>query len=151
MKTFSSWDIIDQLVGITPIYLNAFVQPNRNLYGIRATESEKQGDRKARIFNEADVFGIALAWMLFESGLRTEPIRRIMNELAGTKKANANKTAEVLMRRGTEYIVIVREPRRPRGNADPQPIIGTAKKANLLTSLRTIPLRMCFWLPWGRS
>jgi|GEM_PF-3746901 len=144
-KTFESRDVIEQLVGITPIYLNAFV--HREHYGIAASKSDK--DAKARLFSEADVFGIALAWMLFESGLRIQAIRRVMKEIAGTKKANANKTAEVLMERRVEYVVVIREPRKPRGKAEPQPIVKTGKKADLAAVISQNPTANVLIVPVG--
>jgi hypothetical protein len=118
IKVFESWDITDLLVGITPIYLNSFL--HRELYGITATVSDEGGETKLRLFNEADVFGIALAWMLFESGLRTQAIRGILNKLAGTKRANAKKAAHVLLRSEADYIVVVREARKPKSSKDPE-------------------------------
>ena len=75
---FSSPDVT-RLVGITPIYLNALV--HRKLYGISPSISERHGEMKVRIFSEEDLFGIALVWMLFESGLRTQSIREILVQL----------------------------------------------------------------------
>jgi len=118
MQSFLSSEVTDLLVGITPIYLNSFLQ--RELYGITATFSDEHGETKVRLFNEADVFGIALAWMLFESGLRTQAIRGILNKLAGTKRANAKKAAHVLLRSQADYIVVVREARKPKSSADPE-------------------------------
>src|ERR1700730_14733403 len=96
VKAFGSSEITDVLVGITPICLNSFLQ--RQLYGITTTLSDEHGETKQRLFNEADVFGIALAWMLFESGLRTQAIRTVLNKIARTKSANAKKAAQVLLR-----------------------------------------------------
>src|SRR2546430_2594610 len=121
IKGFSSSDISDVFVGITPIYLNNFLQ--RKLYGIAATESDRYGETKTRIFNEADVFGIALAWMLFESGLRTQPIRRILRKLARSKQANAKAAANALLKSRTEFLVIVSEPRRPKVRANSEKIL----------------------------
>jgi predicted Fe-Mo cluster-binding NifX family protein len=86
----------------------------RQLYGITATLSDEHGETKLRLFNEVDVFGIALAWMLFESGLRTQTIRSVLNKLASTKSANAKKAAQVLLRSQVEFIVVVREARKPK-------------------------------------
>jgi hypothetical protein len=69
--------------------------------------------------------------MLFESGLRSQAIRRILNELGGTKKANARITAEALRKAGAEYIVVMREPRKPKGKTEPEPSIRTAKRSEV--------------------
>jgi hypothetical protein len=129
MLEIESSDITDLLVGITPLYLNTFFR--RKLYGITASVQEGEVRAKRRLFSEADVYGIALVWMLFESGLRTQVIRRILNELGGTKKANARATAEVLHKSGAEYIVVLREPRKPRSKTEPEPKIRTAKNSEL--------------------
>src|SRR5438045_2878515 len=119
----------DLLVGITPLYLNTFIQ--RKLYGITASVQSGKVREKRRLFSEADVYGIGLVWMLFESGLRTQVIRRILNELGGTKKANARITAETLRKARAEYIVVIREPRKPKGKSEAEPEIRTAKRSEL--------------------
>jgi hypothetical protein len=129
MQAVETSEVTDLLVGITPAYLNTFLQ--RKLYGIRASVQKGKVRKKRRLFSEADVFGVALVWMLFESGLRTRAIRRILNELAGTKTADARVAAEALRKSAAEYIVIVREPRKPKGPTEPQPEIRTAKKIEL--------------------
>jgi len=102
-RAFSSADVV-KLLGITPVYLNALV--HRELYGIKASISERS-EGKLRIFSEEDVFGIALVWMLFEAGLRTQSIREILLQLVHSD--NANAAAEYLMRPGSAHLVIVRE------------------------------------------
>lgn len=147
IKTFGSSEIIDVLVGITPVYLNMFLQ--RKLYGIEATESDRHRETKFRLFNEADVFGIALAWMLFESGLRTQPIRCILNELAKTKRANANKAAKVLLESEAEYIVLVREPRKPKPKHHPDPKVTMASGVEISGILAENPLANLLIVPIG--
>lgn len=129
MLKIESSDLTDLLVGITPLYLNTFLQ--RKLYGITASVQSGKVREKRRLFSEGDTYGIALVWMLFESGLRTQTIRRILNELGGTKKANARVTAEALRKAAAEYIVVLREPRKPKGKAEPVPQIRTAKHSDL--------------------
>ena len=107
-----SGDLTERLVGITPIYLNQFIQ--RGMYGIRASVRAGSLREQRRKFSKDDVFGIALVWLLFESGLRSDPIHRILNDLGKTKTADANRTAQALLRSGAEYLVIIRHPRRPR-------------------------------------
>jgi hypothetical protein len=111
---FSSSDV-NKLVGITPIYLNALVQ--RKLYGISPSISERHGEIKVRIFSEEDVFGIALVWTLFESGLRTQTIREVLFQLVEIEDANA--AADHLSRPGSAHLVIVRATNRSKGKAKP--------------------------------
>jgi hypothetical protein len=104
-------DITERLVGITPIYLQNFV--SRGLYGLRASAKPGKVRAQRRLFNRDDVFGIALVWLLFESGLRSEPLARVLNDIAGTKKANANLAAKKLLQAKSEYLLILRTPRGP--------------------------------------
>jgi hypothetical protein len=113
--TFTSSDVSD-IVGITPIYLNALIQ--RKLYGISPSISDRHGEMKLRIFSEEDVFGIALVWMLFEAGLRTRTIRDILLELVEIDDANA--AAEHLSRPGRAHLVIIRESSKPKSKARPK-------------------------------
>src|SRR5262249_46377794 len=69
--------------------------------------------------------------MLFESGLRSPTIRRILKELGGTKNANARVTAETLRKTGAEYIVVIREARKPKGKTEQEPKIRAAKHSEL--------------------
>jgi hypothetical protein len=89
------------------MYLNMFLQ--RKLYGITASISGRRGDKNSRRFDEATVFGIALVWMLFTSGLRTEPIKRILNDIAETTEADAVAAAEFLLQADVHYLVIIRD------------------------------------------
>jgi hypothetical protein len=107
MQLFESWHVTDVLVGIPPTYLNMFLQ--RKLYGITASVSGRRGDKNSRRFDDVAVFGIALAWMLFKSGLRTEPIRRILADIADTKDASAEEAARMLLGAGMRYLVVIRE------------------------------------------
>jgi hypothetical protein len=99
---------VAEIVGITPIYLNALV--HRKLYGIAASISDRHREIKVRIFSEEDVFGIALVWMLFESGLRAESIRSVLYGLADTDEPDANAGVEFLTLSEIDYLGIVREP-----------------------------------------
>src|SRR5215472_2567314 len=85
-------DICERLVGITPVYLQNFLQ--RGSYGLRSSVSPGKVRSQRRLFSPEDVYGVALVWLLFESGLRRDPITRILNDVAGTKKADANKAAK---------------------------------------------------------
>jgi hypothetical protein len=104
-------DISERLVGITPIYLQNFIQ--RGSYGLRASVKPGKVRSQRRLFSREDVFGIALVWLLFESGLRGDPIARVLNDIAGTKKANANLAAKKLLQSQSEYLLILRKSRGP--------------------------------------
>ncbi len=146
IKALKSSDITDVLVGITPICLNSFLQ--RQLYGITATLSDEHGETKVRLFNEADVFGIALAWMLFESGLRTQAIRTVLNKVAGTKSANAKKAAQVLLRSKVDFILLVREARKPK-STDEGPQVIPADETQVGHILESNPTANILMVPIG--
>lgn len=104
-------DICERLVGITPVYLQNFLQ--RGSYGLRSSVSPGKVRSQRRLFSVDDVYGIALVWELFESGLRGDPIARILKDVGGTKEADANKAAAKLLTNKSDYLLIFRTPRRP--------------------------------------
>ena len=111
-----SADISERLVGITPVYLNNFLQreDERNgLYGLQASVRAGKLRKKRRLFSREDVFGIALVWLLFEAGMRTDPIIRVLKDIAGTNRPNPNLAAKKLLQQNAEYLLIVRHPRLP--------------------------------------
>jgi hypothetical protein len=149
MRAVETSEVADLLVGITPAYLNTFLQ--RKLYGIRASVQKGKVRKKHRLFSEADVFGIALVWMLFESGLRTDPIRRILKTLTGTKEADAVLGADALLKSKIEYILVVREPRRPKGKTEVDPQISTVAKTELGTAIANNPTANLLMIPVGQK
>jgi hypothetical protein len=112
-------DICERLVGITPIYLQNFF--SRGSYGLRSSVSPGKVRAQRRLFSRDDVFGIALVWLLFESGLRGDPLARVLNEIAGTKRANGNLAARKLLASQAEYLVVVRKPRGPTKTPSDKP------------------------------
>lgn len=103
-------DICERLVGITPIYLQNFIQ--RGSYGLRSSVNPGKVRSQRRQFSRDDVFGIGLVWLLFEAGLRGDPMVRILKEITG-KVANPNLAAKKLLEERAEYLVIARRPRGP--------------------------------------
>jgi len=104
-------DICERLVGITSVYLQNFLQ--RGSYGLRSSVSPGKVRSQRRLFSVEDVYGIALVWELFESGLRGDPIARILKDVGDTKKADANKAAAKLLENKSDYLLIFHTPRRP--------------------------------------
>jgi hypothetical protein len=145
MRAFTSQEVVE-LVGITPIQLNALVA--RTLYGIRTSISGRGA--KVRLFDEADVYGIALVWVLFESGLRTQQVRTILNDLAETRKPNAKHTAQGLLEiPGSEYIVVLREPMRSKAKTKPQQSVGIAHQYELDDIIKKSPTASVLAVPIG--
>jgi hypothetical protein len=116
-------DICERLVGISHIYLQNFV--SRGSYGLRASVVRGKVRAQRRLFSPEDVFGIALVWLLFESGMRGEPIARVLNDVAGTNKASANLAAKKLLHSKSEFLLILRKPRGPTKNPSDKPVQET--------------------------
>jgi hypothetical protein len=112
-------DVCERLVGITPLYLNNFLQ--RGLFGLQPSVQSGKVRAKRRLFSQDDVFGIALVWLLFESGLRTDPIIRVLKDVAGTKEASANLAGRKLLKTEADYLLIVRQPRTPTKSPEDKP------------------------------
>jgi hypothetical protein len=146
-RVFGSNDITEILVGITTNYLDTILQ--RKHYGISESAADRHEGRNFRLFGEADVFGIALVWMLFESGLRAPAIRDVLNKVARTKKADAKASAEVLIRSKAEYLVVVREPRKPKNRLDPEGRIIQAKEEDLAGIIDDNPTANILMVPVG--
>jgi DNA-binding transcriptional MerR regulator len=108
-EIFTSQDVVE-LVGVTPVHLNALV--HRKLYRIKPSISGP--GKRFRVFDEDDLFGIAFVWILFESGLRTEEIRSILTSLVGNRTADAEYTAKAWFEIPGEYLIVIRDP----GNAN---------------------------------
>jgi hypothetical protein len=108
-SVFESTDVTN-LVGIHPSYLNKFIE--REQYRIEASVRAGRGRGRPRLFNEQDVFGVALVWWLFESGLRSLTIQYVLNQICGGRlDAKADDAARILLERETKMLVIKREPR----------------------------------------
>jgi hypothetical protein len=132
-----SADISERLVGITPVYLNNFLQ--RPLFGLVASVQAGKLRKKRRLFSREDVFGIALVWLLFESGLRTNPTIRVLKEIIGSDEttANANRAAKKLLESKADYLVVLRHPRTPTKTPPDRPgqtvrVAGTSEIAEVL-------------------
>jgi hypothetical protein len=126
------------LIGIQPTLLNKFIQ--RRKYGITASVLPGQGRGRERLFGEEDVYGIALVYWLFESGLRSEAIQYVLNQICGRKlNSKAADAASVILRQPTEMLVINRTPRtgyeeRPAQNTR---LVGTDEAARLVRETTT--------------
>lgn len=105
-ELYDSWQVTT-MTEIPSGHLNMLLQ--RKLYGIRASVAGKRGEKSSRRFDAATVLGIALVWALFKTGLRTEPIRRILNEITETRDEDAVEAAMSLRSSDTGYLVIIHE------------------------------------------
>jgi len=107
--TFDSSEVCE-LVGIGPLLLNKFVE--RKTYGIQPSVRSGKGRGGRRLFSPDDVFGIALVWWLFESGLRSSVIESILGQICGLAKGNASAAAKTLIQRKIQVVRVRTEPRR---------------------------------------
>lgn len=144
-----SSDLVERLVGITPLYLQNFAQ--RGSYGIRASVKPGKVRSQRRLFSRDDVFGIALVWLLFEAGLRGEPLARVLNEITKTKKANANLAAKKLLESQTDYLLIVRQPRGPTKTPKdkPEQMVKPIKQSELTEAIVQEPTADLLIIPVG--
>lgn len=104
-----------------------------------ATSRTRQSHKKH--LSVEDVYGIALVWELFESGLRAEPVEQILNDVARTKKADANKAAAKLLENKTAYLLLFRRSRRPAKSIAKTPIqiVKPVTEEEFATFLRKRP------------
>lgn len=100
---------VSKLVGIGPLLLNKLVE--RKMYGIGPSVRSGKGRGGRRLFSPDDVFGIALVWWLFESGLRSNVIQVVLDGICGTKGAAAVQAGKTLMGRRILTLRIVTQPR----------------------------------------
>jgi hypothetical protein len=146
-------DICERLVGITPIYLQNFLQ--RSKYGLLSSVSPGKVRSQRRLFSPGDVYGIALVWMLFECGLRTDPAIRVLKEIVGSDKAsaNANRAAKKLLESKADYLVILRQPRTPTKTPPEKPgqTVRVAVASEIAEMVRQSPAAEMLLVPIGHK
>lgn len=112
---------VERLVGISSIRLNKFLE--RKLYGLRPSIKAGIGRGRRRLFSQEDVFGIALVWWLFQTGLRSPVIQDVLDKLAGRKHASANMGAAKLEAGPGRGLLIQRQPRTPAKQRLPRTVV----------------------------
>ena len=108
---FGSKDLT-RLIGIGPNYLNRFIE--REQFRIASSVRGGLGRGSQRLFSIDDVYGIALVWWLFESGLRALMIQRVLDDICGQRvfgRGSANEAAKRLLSFEAEALLIQRRPR----------------------------------------
>jgi hypothetical protein len=136
-KGFGIMDLA-RLIGIQPTLLNKFIQ--RGKYGITASVQPGQGQGRERSFGEEDVYGTALVYWLFESGLRSESIQYVLNQICGGKlNSKAAVAASVILRQPIDMLVIKRTPRTgyEKRPAQKTRVLGTDEAARLVRETTT--------------
>ncbi len=116
MPTFLTFDSneVCELVGIGPLLLNKFVE--RKTYGIQPSVRRGKGRGGRRLFSPDDVFGIALVWWLFESGLRSNVIQTALDEICRGERGVADQAAKKLIQKKIQVVRIQTHPRRENPN-----------------------------------
>lgn len=107
--TFESNEVCE-VVGIGPILLNKFVE--RKTYGIEPSVRSGKGRGGRRLFSPDDVFGIALVWWFFESGLRSGVIQEILDQICAPAKGVSSEAVKKLVRRKIQTVLVCAHPRR---------------------------------------
>jgi hypothetical protein len=108
IMTFDSNEVCE-LVGIRPLLLNKFVE--RKTYGIQPSVRSGKGRGGRRLFSPDDVFGIALVWWFFESGLRSNVIQIVLDGICQAKRARADQAAKRLIEKKIQRVRVQIESR----------------------------------------
>jgi hypothetical protein len=102
------------LIGLSPIFLNRLVE--RELHGIKPSLRSDVDTGGRRWFSKEDLFGIALVFWLFETGLRagtgkkrTSVIQNVLDEVAGKPNASANDAASRLIECNVGVLAIIQQ------------------------------------------
>jgi len=148
-KNFESTEI-SALVGIQPFYLNKFIE--RKQYGIESSLRAGKGRGSRRLFSEDDVFGVALVWWLFESGLRSGAIQYVLNQICGGRlKSKASDASRILAERGAEALAVMREPRKDKdaNRGYPKQVVFLLKKSQLFELIEKANAMSLLVIPIG--
>lgn len=136
---------VTAIVGIHPIYLNKLVE--RKKYGLGPHFQIGEGRGSRRLFTDTDVFGVALVWWLFESGLRSDTIQYVLNQICGRKlNSTANEAAGILIKEKAQRLAVMRKPRcgletyenRPKQRVELVDKKGAAKLARERRDMTTL-------------
>ena len=140
------------LLGIKPFYLNKFIE--RRQYGINPSVGRKRGRGSRRRFSWDDLIAVALVWWLFESGLRSDVIGRVLRDLGNSIRADATLAAKKTLESPDLLLVVMRElesPQRQMQKFPPQEVfvmdttwVAQKVRTELNASLQIIPVGKLF-------
>lgn len=99
---------VSAIVGVKPFYLNKFIE--REHYGIRPSIRTGKGRGSRRRFSEDDVYGIALIWLLFTTGLRKKTIEGVLDEIGEGEHLTASQAAKRLRECEAQLLILRHEP-----------------------------------------
>lgn len=139
---------VSSLLGIPPILLNKFVE--RGSYGIVPSVRSGKGRGSRRRFSQDDLFGIALVWWLFESGLRTKTIQYVLNQICGRRLGSkASDAARIVVERNAELLIIRREPRKEVGTEYPKQRVLLTDAGRMAEQMKGLKTETLLVLPVG--
>jgi hypothetical protein len=108
-NVFESVELMS-LIGIDLTHLNKLIE--RGQYGIKPSVRTGRGRGRRRLFSKEDALGAALAWWLFETGLRSAVIQYVLNQVCGGHlESTANDAARILIENEAKTLAITRLPR----------------------------------------
>ena len=83
--------LLARLIGLPKRRLVKFLESP--IYGIKASVAEGRGKGKRRLYSVDDMMTLAIAWRLYQTGLRPEVIAKVLKSgaLRGVKKRFANE------------------------------------------------------------
>ena len=141
---------LTNLVGIKPFFLNKFME--RSLYGIRPSIRQGKVRERRRLFNREDVFGVALVWWLFESGLRSPAVQFVLNQIDRCRAAKANSAARKLLAQKAQFLVVRREPRstKDQGAKHPKQGVQVADRSQVVRMITAESAASMLVIPVGK-
>jgi DNA-binding transcriptional MerR regulator len=148
---FEMGEVTRRIVGIRDFYLNKFLE--RKMYGLRPSVRAGKTRQRRRLFNAEDVYSIALVWLLFEAGLRPQPIKAILMSLSDSNTPDANLATRRLRRLNTRYVVI-RLGARPLNQSKKalKPMVwAIAKRLELIELINKYPEAILSIVPVGNE
>jgi hypothetical protein len=93
-SVFETRDVL-RLTGIPSTYLNKFIE--RGSFGIGPSVRTGRGRGTRRLFANFDIYGIALVWWLFQAGLRSAVIGRVLRDVLPAPRNLAANAAGILL------------------------------------------------------
>jgi hypothetical protein len=151
MPSFLTFDSneVGELVGIGPLLLNKFVE--RKTYGIQPSVRSGKGRGGRRLFSPDDVFGVALVWWLFESGLRSNLIQSVLDAICQAKTARADQAAKRLIERKIQTVRVQTVPRQSPRLKMPRPLVFLITQENpnvaglAVAIVLKVPVGLLYW------
>lgn len=95
-QVFETKDVL-QITGMSSVFLNKLLE--RESFGLQPSVRTGGGRGSRRVFNRSDLYDISLVWWLFQSGLRSKVIERVLRDLAPASGGSASDAVRLLLTR----------------------------------------------------